>query len=163
MKKKDLETYISANPLCSKARNESGNINASAIKARIQFLRETLPVPDDFSEDYTVLIDFSALYRRNSDQSAVLKDLQKALDENVKAKYAVLTEDEIKELLVNKKWHYSIYDGIDALYTSISHNLSVRITELAERYESTLPELEKEVADYEAKVKAHLQKMGFVW
>ena len=35
-------------------------------------------------------------------------------------------------------------------------------TKLAERYESTLPELESEVADYEAKVKSHLERMGFV-
>ena len=163
MKKKDAEAYISDHPLCSNAANEKGNINASGIKARIQILRQTLPVPDDYAEDYAELIQFYYLYSKNSDQSAVLKDLQKALDEKVKAKYAVLTEDEIKELLVNKKWYYSIYDGIDALYTAISHNLSARITELAERYESTLPELEDKVTEYEAKVKAHLKQMGFAW
>ena len=38
-----------------------------------------------------------------------------------------------------------------------------RITELAERYETTLPELEREVADYETKVRAHLKRMGFTW
>ena len=85
------------------------------------------------------------------------------LEHHLKAKYAALTENEIKELLVNKKWYYSIYDGIDALYTSISHNLSARITELAERYESTLPEIEREVEEYEAKVKTHLKQMGFSW
>ena len=163
MKKKEVEAYVSVHPLCENARTENGNINASAIKARIQVLRQTLPVPDDYAEDYNALIGFYNLYRKNADQSSILKDLQKALEEKVKAKYAVLTEDEIKELLVNKKWYYSIYDGIDALYTSISHNLSARITELAERYESTLPELEKEVAEYEAKVKAHLKQMGFEW
>ena len=37
------------------------------------------------------------------------------------------------------------------------------IAELAERYEDTLPSLENEVESYEAKVKAHLERMGFVW
>ena len=30
-------------------------------------------------------------------------------------------------------------------------------------YENTLPELEKSVEEYEAKVKAHLERMGFKW
>lgn len=38
-----------------------------------------------------------------------------------------------------------------------------RIVELVERYENTLPELSAAVADYESKVKAHLERMGFVW
>ena len=71
--------------------------------------------------------------------------------------------DEIKELLVNRKWYYTIFAGIKALYTSISHEIAGRITELAERYENTLPELESELETYEAKVKAHLERMGFVW
>ena len=97
------------------------------------------------------------------EHNKTLKELSALLEQHLKSKYAVLTEDEIKELLVNKKWYYSLFDGIDTLYTAISHNLSARITELAERYESTLPELEKEVADCEAKVKAHLKRMGFEW
>ncbi len=38
-----------------------------------------------------------------------------------------------------------------------------RISELANRYDSTLPNLEKDVEDYEAKVKSHLERMGFGW
>jgi type I restriction enzyme M protein len=44
-----------------------------------------------------------------------------------------------------------------------SHEIAGRISELAERYEDTLPSLENEVESYEAKVKAHLKRMGFVW
>lgn len=71
--------------------------------------------------------------------------------------------DEIKELLVNRKWYYTIFEGIKALYVTTSHELAGRIAELAERYENTLPELEKSVEEYEAKVKAHLERMGFKW
>ena len=38
-----------------------------------------------------------------------------------------------------------------------------RSVELVERYEDTLPELSAAVAKYEAKVKDHLKRMGFVW
>ena len=163
MTKKDVETYVSTHPLCKNARNDKGNINASAIKARIQTLRQTLPVPDDYKEDYDVLIQFNHYYREFKEQSAILKARQKAFEESVKEKYAVLTENEIKDLLVNYKWYGSIYDGVKALYTAILHNLTARITELAKRYENTLPELENEVAEYEKKVKAHLKQMGFAW
>ena len=44
-----------------------------------------------------------------------------------------------------------------------SHEIAGRVSELAERYEDTLPRLEEEVEFYEAKVKAHLERMGFVW
>ena len=71
--------------------------------------------------------------------------------------------DEIKELLINRKWYYTIFEGIKALYVTTSHEIAGRIAELAERYEDTLPNLESDVESYEAKVKAHLERMGFVW
>ena len=95
--------------------------------------------------------------------SKIVKELNTALDEACKAKYAELTMDEIKELLVNRKWYYTIFEGIKALYVTTSHEIAGRIAELAERYENTLPELEKSVEDYEAKVKVHLERMGFKW
>jgi type I restriction enzyme M protein len=43
----------------------------------------------------------------------------------------------------------------------ISQRLTQRVKELIERYESTLPEINKEVAETEKKVNAHLEMMGF--
>ena len=103
------------------------------------------------------------LIEKNAEQSKLVKDLRAALEELVKAQYAALTIDEIKELTVNKKWHYSLYNGIDMLYEAVSHRMTDRILELAERYEDTLPTLESLVSSYEAKVKSHLERMGFEW
>jgi len=89
--------------------------------------------------------------------------LNTALDEACKVKYAELTIDEIKELLVNRKWYYTIFEGIKSLYVTTSHEIAGRVSELAERYEDTLPSLESDVESYETKVKAHLERMGFVW
>ena len=55
------------------------------------------------------------------------------------------------------------FEGIKALYVTTSHEIARRVAELAERYEDTLPSLESDVDIYEAKVKAHLERMGFVW
>jgi len=163
MKKAVLDGYLAKHPLCASAKNDKGNVNASSVKARIALLRETTPVPEMYAEDYEQLMSLSTLMARNDEQSKLVKVLKAQLEEKVKEKYSVLTIDEIKELLVNKKWYYSIYDGIDALYVAISHNITNRIVELAERYEDTLPTLSSVVEDYEAKVKSHLERMGFVW
>ena len=139
--------------------NDKNNLDQKAVKEKLKKLKSEEPDGDEYKQ----LKEYSDLLVKIKEHNKTLKELSALLEQHLKAKYAVLTENEIKELLVNKKWYYSLYDGIDALYTSISHNLSARITELAERYESTLPELEKEVAEYEAKVKAHLKQMGFEW
>ena len=163
MKKKDMDSYLAKHSLCASAKNDKGNVNASSVKARIAVLRETTPVPEMYAEDYEQLMSLFTLMAKNDEQSKLVKVLKAQLEEKVKGKYSVLTIDEIKELLVNKKWYYSIYDGIDALYVAISHNITNRIVELAERYEDTLPALSSVVEDYEAKVKSHLERMGFVW
>lgn len=115
------------------------------------------------SDEYRLLEEYTSLIAKIKEQNKVLKELTAVLEKHLKEKYAVLTIEEIKELLVNKKWYYSIFDGIDALYIAISHCITERIIELAERYENTLPELTAQVEDYEAKVKSHLERMGFKW
>ena len=163
MKKKDMDSYLAKHPICASAKNDNGNVNASSVKARIAVLRETTPVPEMYAEDYAQLISLYTLMAKNDEQSKLVKALKAQLEEKVKEKYTVLTVEEIKELLVNKKWYYSIFDGIDALYVAISHSITNRIVELAERYEDTLPALSTVVDDYEARVKSHLERMGFVW
>ena len=98
-----------------------------------------------------------------SEKAKIVKELSQQLDERAKAKYDELTIEQIKDLLINRKWHTYIYEGIYALYKTVSQRITERIVEIAERYEQTLPELEAAVADYETKVKNHLNKMGFVW
>ena len=115
------------------------------------------------SDETAILTAWSDLSKTLKAQAKIVKELNATLDAAVKAKYAELSDEEIKELLVNRKWYYSIFDGIKALYVSTSHNLANRIVELAERYEHTLPELEQSVTEYEAKVRAHLERMGFSW
>ena len=158
-----MDKYLAAHPLCASARNDKGNVNASSIKARIAELRATTPVPEKYAEDYEQLMTLYALMTKNDEQSKLVKALKAALEQLVKNKYPVLTVEEIKDLLVNKKWYYSIFDGIDALYVAISHSITDRIVELAERYEDTLPTLSAMVDDYEARVKSHLERMGFKW
>ncbi|MDR0637643.1 MAG: hypothetical protein LBG27_01860 [Spirochaetaceae bacterium] len=42
-----------------------------------------------------------------------------------------MKDEEILELLVNRKWYCDIYRGIDGLYTAISHNIANQVTALS--------------------------------
>ena len=125
--------------------------------------RAEAPVPEAYAEDYAELKKAYELAKKAEETAKIIKEMDADLDEKAQGRYATLTDDEIIDLLVNKKWYYAIGTGINELYTAISHQLADRIIELSKRYEDTLPELMKQTADYEAKVKKHLERMGVQW
>ena len=96
-------------------------------------------------------------------QSTHLKNAKAELEMKVIAKYPALTIEEIKTIVIEKKWIHAIAESIRSEMDSISHRLTGRIKELAERYETPLPSLSDDVKELEQKVHTHLQKMGFVW
>ncbi len=65
--------------------------------------------------------------------------------------------------LVDDKWMTVLERNVKTEMERISQRLTQRIKELAERYETTLPQQVTEVNVLESKVNSHLQKMGFVW
>ena len=163
LKKAEYTSYIAANPLCKSAYTDKGTVTKASIKQAILDARMKCEIPEMYKEDLSALKEAEELLIKIAEFSALVKDLNIALDEAEKEKYAELTIDEVKELLVNHNWYYTIFDGISALYSTTSHNMANRISELANRYESTLPSLEKDVDAFEAKVKSHLERMGFSW
>jgi len=76
-------------------------------------------------------------------------------------KYAALTEDEIKMLVVERKWLASIISGCEALMQNVTHQIASDVTALAERYEVTLGATESHVKDLEQEVLQSLKEMGF--
>ena len=80
---------------------------------------------------------------------------------NTKAKYPELSIDEIKDLLINKKWYKAIKNGIDSLYSDLAQYMTSRVKELVLRYEYTVPELEAEQEELKNRVKQHLAMMGY--
>lgn len=139
--------------------NDKDAIDTKAVNAKLKKLKKTT----QDSEEYKILLTYTELSAKVKEYTKIVKELHIALDEAEKAKYVELTIEEVKELLVNHKWYYTIFDGISELYLATSNNMASRISELANRYEVTLPSLEKEVEKYEAKVKSHLERMGFSW
>lgn len=133
--KKRMEAYLVGHPLCKSAVNENGKITKSSIEYRLRIIRTEECVPESLQDDVNQLKEALNLCGKISDYNKVVKELNKALDEKCRARYEKFTDNEILDLLVNKKWFDSIFSGISDLYAEISHRLTSRIIELAERYE----------------------------
>ncbi|MCR4557287.1 MAG: type I restriction-modification system subunit M [Saccharofermentans sp.] len=163
MKKKYLQAYLVDHPLCESALTDKGTVTKTSIMMRLSAIRTVENMPESIQDDVRQLKTALELCNKVSDYNKVVKDLRKALDKKCRVRYESLTDEDILELLVNKKWFDSIFSGIADLYAALSHRLTDRIVELEERYEKTLPELENDTTEYEAKVKSHLERMGFRW
>jgi len=92
-----------------------------------------------------------------------LKEAEVKLDAKAYAHYPKLTEDEIKALVVDEKWLVVLDAAIHGEMDRISQALTQRVKELAERYETPLPQMVGHVAELEVNVNHHLERMGFSW
>ena len=110
-----------------------------------------------------LLYDYLELWQAEDDQKKAHK---KALDElytSVIAKYAELTEIEIKTLVVEDKWLARIRGSIEKETKQLAQGFTERVSKLEKRYAQPMPDLEREVVEFSEKVEAHLQKMGVDW
>ena len=108
-----------------------------------------------------MLNDWLQLTKAEADLKKQIKAADAALDAQALAKYPPLTAAEIQSLVVDDKWMPSLRTAIAAETDRTSQALTQRIKELADRYDTPVPELTRRVAELEAKVNAHLAKMGF--
>ena len=131
--------------------------DAKSLKAAEQ------PVPYASGEktESAVLLEWLNLDHRETELNRKLKAAQSALMEKVAAKYAKLTEDEIKSLVVDDKWLATIAAAVQGELDRVSQTLTGRIRQLAERYSAPLLQLTDEVATLATRVDGHLKKMGF--
>ena len=63
--------------------------------------------------------------------------------------------------MVDDKWLAALDAAIHGEMDRVSQQLTQRVKELAERYETPLPQMVSRVAELEAKVNRHLERMGF--
>jgi type I restriction enzyme M protein len=145
--------------LLEEAKNERGKITKANVKAR---LKDIFADPDTEVER-TILHVYLILLEQETEANKKVKDVQKALDAKVVARYKVLSEDEVKTLVIEDKWLATLASDVQTELNRLSQALTGRIKELAERYAMPLPKLSEEVEILTGKVDAHLKKMGFVW
>lgn len=145
--------------LMADAKNDKDKITPTSVKDRLKNIKENKAD----TEEQNLLETYLKLSDKIGDLNKKIKDAQKALEQKVWDKYKMLTDDDIKNLIVDDKWINYLQHAVQNEMQRISHQLTQRIKELADRYDTPLPLQLNEVKVLEEKVNAHLSKMGFVW
>ncbi len=137
--------------------SELDKVNKASVTARLKEIKGDREAQDEAA----VLNDWLQLANEEADLKKRLKDAETALDAKAYAHYPKLTEDDIKTLVVDDKWLTALDTAIHGEMDRISQSLTQRVKELAERYETPMPRMTERVAELEAKVNGHLERMGF--
>lgn len=155
------------------ALSELDKVNKASVAQRVKELKmengklKTKGKGTDHSQladnETAVLNDWLKLNADETDLKKRLKDAEADLEAKTYAHYRKLTEAEIKALVVDDKWLAALDRDIHGEMDRISQALTQRVKELAERYETPLPQMVSRVVELEAKVNRHLERMGFAW
>ena len=140
------------------AKTDKGKLTAASVKARLKAIKNDLGA----EEEHAALNACLKLLEQEAAAKKQAKDAQSALDAKVSAQYGLLSETDLKQLVVEDKWLASLAGDVQSELDRVSQALTRRIRELSERYATPLPALNEEVEALAARVNAHLAKMGFV-
>ncbi len=132
-------------------------VNKAQVARRLRELKGDNSARDEIK----VLQEYLDLAEQAATLNVSMKEAAESLDQLAYNQYKKLSEQDVKLLVVEAKWMKAIRQAVKSEMDRISQRLAQRIRELIERYESTLPEINKEVAILEKKVNLHLAKMGF--
>ncbi len=138
--------------LLSDASNDKNEFTKKTVTDALKTTEET-------DEEYEPLQEVLAAI----EAEAAAKRLAKNLDEKVIAHYQELTEDEIKTLTVDDKWIGSVRTVVESELSRVASTLVSRLSELAKRYDDTLPAIVTTVQSKQLAVEDHLKKMGLSW
>ncbi len=138
---------------------DNGKIAKGALAKRIKVVKKD----PEYADELKMLNTYMKLLEQESAATKQIKAETEQLEDSVLQKYSKLTLEEVKTLVVDEKWMTALRGDVDSEMDRISQRLTGRVKELAERYETTMPELEVEVKVLSKKVEGHLRKMGLVW
>ena len=157
---RELEEFIEERTgeegLLEDAVNDKGKVTKGGVMERLKAIRHER----ESDEEHDALKYCRTLIETEAEAAKVVKEAQARLDEQVLARYGALTETEIKTLAVEDKWFASIRIAVEGEVQRLTQQLAGRVKELEERYVRPLPELEREVEAFGAKVEGHLKRMG---
>lgn len=125
-----------------------------------KWLKENSKDPE-LVEEIEAVSRFKDLLTRQKALKDSIKAATSDLYSKVAAKYATLTEGEIKDLVVDSKWFAHIESSLSSTLAGAERALTARVLELEERYRTPLPAQEALSAELAARVDKHLSGMGF--
>jgi type I restriction enzyme M protein len=146
--------------LLAEAMDDKQKISKKNLQAAIKEIGKR---STDNSEEYDMLQSYKKIMDEEAETQSKIKTAKAELEKKVITQYPKLNINEIKNIVVEKKWMHSMEQRIRTEMDNISHRLTQRIKELAERYETPLPKLSNEVEGLTAKVEKHLKQMNYKW
>ena len=134
-------------------------VNKVSVAERVKEIK----ADKDAKEEAAVLNQWLKLCNKEADLKRAVKNAEAELDARAYAKYATLNEAEIQTLVVDDKWLATLDVAIHGEMDRISKALTQRVRELAECYETPMPQQVRKIAELDQTVNRHLEKMGFSW
>lgn len=133
---------------------EKEKVNLASVKKRAKVTK---------GEEQAHLIEWIEWQNSIKAEKAKLKEANDKLLSRVKEEYELLAQNEMRvKNLVKEKWVNAISTRIESELSRSIELLKSQLSAISERYDQTLPSIDKEVEDYESRVNAHLAQMGFV-
>lgn len=139
--------------------NDKNAVKLSEVKAVLKSAKK-----DSAQFDKSDIERWTKYVALADEMDKVKKNLKEAVAELTKAvqdKYAILTEDEVRELVFVHKWMSTMRERLTGLMTACQQRVSSDMHILNARYENTLEQLAYDVKNYESAVMSHLKEMGF--
>ena len=137
-------------------------VNDKIAKGNLQKRIKEIKEDTDSTDELEILNQYIALFEQEAQTKKRIKDVEQDLEKKVIAKYPELILKEGKTLVVERKWMDELETRVTGEVDRLSQKLAGRVSELAERYRDTLPQLEQKVEMLTAKTDEHLKKMGFI-
>jgi type I restriction enzyme M protein len=154
-----IEEHSGEEGLLTDAQTDAGKVSKASVTFRLREIRGDTSA----QEERTVLEQCLDLFDQEATAKKAVKDAQTGLEQAVFAQYPMLSEDEIKTLVVDDKWQATLKGAIQAEIERVTQQLANRVKTLEERYAEPLPHLIQEVEVLSSKVDQHLKRMGLVW
>ena len=139
--------------------SELDKINKGEVTKR----HKEIKADPEYAEEAKALKQWLDLNKQEAALKKTIKEAEADLDQLAHDKYPELSEAEVKTLVVDDKWLATLETAIHGEMDRISQALTQRVKELADRYETPLPQMTDRVTGLEEKVNAHLKRMGFTW
>jgi len=155
----ELESFIEEHSgeegLLEETKTDAGSVTKTSVNARIKATGD--------KEELEVLTACKKLIEEEADVKKALKTATEALDLEVFKKYPQLSVEEIKDIVLNKKWFAVWMNDLIGEIERVTASLANRIKTLEERYDKPLGEINSEVKKLEIRVEGQLKAMGLSW
>jgi type I restriction enzyme M protein len=151
------EEHSGEDGVLEELKSEKGKITKGAVQQRLKEIKDD----PEYNYELAILETYINLIDQENDTGKKISQAQNDLNLIVNTKYQSLSEEEIKNLVVEDKWLVTLKGEIITEVEKNSQNLSRWTKELFDRYAISMPKLEERVAILSEKVQSHLVSMGF--